>query len=503
MVAAQMASHGASAVEAAVAILQQRPLDAAALCGSAPSTPPRKRQLDRNLSDEKSTSKCMRLADEAPLSAKKVDDDVVPALPETPEQPYPLVAREIECKTLDRFLERSLSAGADSAQGGCIYVSGGPGTGKTCSVRAAVGAWQRGNPASVVVQVNCMQLAQRSPTGLLRRLGELALARSGSRAASSAALPSSGAPLAAAVAARLSVLGPSVIVIADEIDQVLSNRAGQGSCNGLDPLGSMLSVTQCPGSAAIAFIAIANAVDLLERSGRAPTRAKCEALLFQPYSAAQLKSILQSKFAAQGALGVAAAKALGPVQMELGVRKVAKSSGDCRQVMNLCEQAFFEAAAIEERSVQNPSGDEALATPQKPMRPKSTLNDPLAQVKQLALDQQILLCALAGSKGEAMKFSDIFARYKELCKKLHRTMDLASKDQVSSALSALEQRGLLSLRIAKRAAVPRGAAGRGRAAAAIRPIVGATDSIAELAVSCKAVKESVTQANPLLGQCID
>jgi len=499
MVAAQLATHGATAVEAAAAIIQQRSLvDEAAMCMSAPSTPPAKRQLKRDISDEKA-AKLMRTAHEALTPDKQVAE-----APEAQGQPYPLVARESECNALDKFLARSLSSSTGSAQGGCIYVSGGPGTGKTCSVGAAVGAWQRSSPASVVVQVNCMKLAQRSPTGLLRRLGELAQARSGSRALASVPLPASGGPLAAAVASRLSLLGPSVVVIADEIDQVLGSRSGLGACNGLDPLGSILSVTQCPGSAAIAFIAIANAVDLLERSGRAPTRAKCEALLFQPYSAAQLKSILQSKFAAQGAEGAAAAKALGPVATELRVRQVAKSSGDCRQVMNLCEQAVFQAAADEAKAAENPSG-EASMTPQKPMRPKSTLNDPLAQVKQLALDQQILLCALAGSKGEAMKFSDIFSRYKELCKKLHRTMDLASKDQVSSALSALEQRGLLSLRAAKRQIAPvvRGAAGRGRSAVANRLILGATDSIAELAVSCKAVKESVIQANQLLGQCID
>jgi len=489
-----------------------------------PATPTRKR-LQRLVSSEVEPAPAKRLRfaaeDDDAKCTKPAPKPVPTEVMDTMPDQYPMVAREKECGTLDDFLQRSLGAGPRApkaskpgvAPGGCLYVSGGPGTGKTCSVRAAVDAWKRQYPATEVIAVNCMGLSQRSPTGLLKRLGELAKGRAASSKA--APLPASGPGLVAAVAAQLSQLGPSVVVIADEVDQVLDKRPNHRA-GGPDSLETLVSLTQVPGSAAIAFVAIANAVDLLERGAHAVlSKQRCEALLFQPYTAVQLKSILHARFAKAGEVGAAAAKALGPVGTELRVRQVASRSGDCRQVVCLCEQALFEAAvaANSEEQAQRATqpgatpGDSAqVATPQKlpAMQPKRTQNDPLAQVKQLPLEQQMLLCALVGSKGDAMRLQDICALYKDLCKRLHQPTNLACKDQVSSALSALEQRGLLSLRSVRRAtatATIRGA--RGRAAVGARAPAGNVDTIAELSVPCKAVRESIRAANPLLEKCLD
>lgn len=427
----------------------------------------------------------------------------------TPEQ-YPMVAREEECKTLDDFLLRSLSSQQKyktkkvAPRGGCLYVSGGPGTGKTCSVRAAVAEWRRHHPATQVVTVNCMQLTQRSPTGLLKRVAEVAQAARGTSCARTPLGPSSGSGLVTAVASRLKQLGSSIIVIADEVDQVLDKRSNH-KVGGPDSLETLVALTQVPGSAAISLICIANAVDLLERGGHALlSRQRCEALLFQPYAAPQLKSILQARFAKAGDIGAAAAKALGLVATELRVRQVAKHSGDCRQIMCLCEQALFQAqqaAAVSQPGsmADTPCAADGAPTPQKTAmsRRSSAQSDPLAQVKQLPLEHQMLLCALAASEGESMRLSDICARYKDYCRRLHQSANLGCKDQVSSALNLLEQRGLLSLRAGKRVASARPAF-RG-----VRVAAGSADRIAELAVSCQAVRESIKVANPLLEKCLD
>lgn len=445
----------------------------------------------------------------APAPTTPSSTDAV-AADETPEQ-YPMVAREEECKTLDDFLRRSLSSQQKSnkeaaPRGGCLYVSGGPGTGKTCSVRAAVAEWRRHHSATQVVTVNCMQLTQRSPTGLLKRVAEVAQAATGSSCSRTPLGPSSGTGLVTAVASRLSQLGPSIIVIADEVDQVLDKRPNH-KVGGPDSLETLVALTQVPGSAAISLICIANAVDLLERGGHALlSRQRCEALLFQPYAAPQLKSILQARLAKAGDIGAAAAKALGLVATELRVRQVAKHSGDCRQIMCFCEQALFEAQAQQAAAVSQPGSNadtpcaaEGAPTPHKTAtsRKSSAQNDPLAQVKQLPLEHQMLLCALAASEGESMRLSDICARYKDYCRRLHQPANLGCKDQVSSALNLLEQRGLLSLRAGKRVASARPAF-RG-----VRMAAGSADRIAELAVSCKAVRESIKVANPLLEKCLD
>mmetsp|Transcript_72778 Transcript_72778/g.175965 ORF Transcript_72778/g.175965 Transcript_72778/m.175965 type:complete len:111 (+) Transcript_72778:860-1192(+) len=110
------------------------------------------------------------------------------------------------------------------------------------------------------------------------------------------------------------------------------------------------------------------------------------------------------------------------------------------------------------------------------------------------MEQQVLLCTLASSKGEAMRITDLCTRYKEMCRKLHQKDNLSSKQQVSSAVSALEQRGLLCLRSKK------GGGGRGRAAGAQ---LSSGDCVVELAVSCTAVRERVAQASPLLQRCLE
>merc|ERR1719221_979650 len=87
---------------------------------------------------------------------------------------------------------------------------------------------------------------------------------------------------------------------------------------------------------------------------------------------------------------------------------------------------------------------------QSSVRPDTTHNDPLKSIQQLPMEQQILLCALAIGKGETIGLVDVCKNYKELCKQLHQPQNLASKDQVSDALSSLEQRGLLAMRSARR-----------------------------------------------------
>jgi len=214
--------------------------------------------------------------------------------------------------------------------------------------------------------------------------------------------------------------------------------------------------------------------------------------------------------------GEAALKALGPIKVELRVRQVAKECGDCRQVLSLIEEARFEAkslteeaelaavrrtmsgAAATEASPLAEQGVAATAEPASPSTPpkreqkplkSSARNDPLQAIQQLPLEQQILLAALATSKLEATatKITDVCTRYKELCRELKQPDNLGSKGQVNSALSALEQRGLLELRSQKGAA-----RGRGKC----QPVL--AEATVELSVSCPALRERVVQAVPLL-----
>lgn len=445
-----------------------------------------------------------------------------------------------------------------------MCVSGAPGTGKTCSVRAAAAAWRRRSGlATAVLEVNCMSLARRTCEGFFLHLAEVARSRT----------PGGGLPplrpgpgVVAEVAARLAALGPAVIVIADEVDQLLEKR-GRGGPRAASR-ESLLALLRAGGPPTIALVAIANKVDLLQHDPAAASASLCESLLFQPYEAAQLRSILKERLATAGTSGAAAAEALGPIELDLGARRIAKKGGDCRQLIGFCEEAIFRvrtgeegkdeketaapepqtpaakpppveaagadpgaavaAAAVAEVATppanQGPTSPSKqvgltpigsvgasgpLVTPQKRLLRRHTSSssgaDPLAAVDLMPVEHLVLLCALTKTEGEAMRFAEAHSRYKELSQRLHQPLGLASKDLVASALGALEHRGLVELRLAPRAGLGRAGRGGGRGGSRSGRGAGgnAGELIVELMVPCKAVREAVARANPLLEKCRD
>lgn len=436
----------------------------------------------------------------APVAAE-FDEDPLDAV-------YPLVGRERECGELDRFLDcpshRDIANCIPSS--GSLYVSGGPGTGKTCCVRAAVAAWGQREENAKVFEVNCMELAQRTVSGLLCHLGQQVGIRTSGL---------TGQNLVAALARGLAVLSGPIAIIVDEVDQLV--RGGLPIVSG--PLSTLLSLPHTPGAPPIALVAIANAVDLLDRT-LPPANRGCSTLLFEPYTAAQLKQIVQDKFASEGTHGGSP----GGIAFELRLRQTAKQSGDCRRAIALCKQALCaDATAREERkselrAVSENAGDtgsldsavtlqvvpsvSVLLSERAPkVAPvsmklgKSGPLDPISMIEQLPLGQQIVLCVLANAQTAASRAKDICTRYKEYCRFLHQPLELASRAQVSDVLAALEQRGLISLRAPpkmKNSSASRKAAMSGGAAG---------DCVAELTVSREVVRTTVLKATPVLQRC--
>merc|ERR1719454_665595 len=113
------------------------------------------------------------------------------------EDVFPLVGRESECAVLQTFLQRTLGDCTPAER--CLYVSGGPGTGKTCSARAAV----RRLPQTQVFEVNCMDLPQRSVAGCSDQLAQKCIESLGGRSADHARcrLSRQVSPIGAAVEA--------------------------------------------------------------------------------------------------------------------------------------------------------------------------------------------------------------------------------------------------------------------------------------------------------------
>jgi len=438
------------------------PNQAAGVASPSPST--RRRRLDVTPEKEliASAPKRARIDESLEMEVKVIADDMESALQ---EPTYPLIAREHECGELDGFLACCLGSKGKSNS---LYLSGGPGTGKTCSARGAAQSWRKQRPGTRILEVNCMDLQQCSIAGLLSKLVEVC---SPCKISTKSAVSS----LTASVADALRGLGEDVILIIDEVDQLVKRPQRSSSGMGF-ALELLFGLPQHPKAPRLALIAIANAVDLLTRSVTPVAQRLCTSLLFEPYSTDQLRAIVKARFQAAGDHGVEAEKALGKRDIELRVRQVAKRSGDCRHMVRLCEEGFTEALRLEEGETSDAAGKENFP---KPSRPASKAYDPLDDVKDLPIEQQVLLCALASGAAEASRFSEVFQGYKSLLLRLRQPLDGASKPQVMSALASLEQRGLLSLR--------KGKGGKAQG-----------EQISELAVSRKALKDALTRANPTL-----
>lgn len=354
-----------------------------------------------------------------------------------------------------------------------MYVSGGPGTGKTSCAKAVVTSCLTRHQNVVSFEVNCMRdLRQQSLVGLVARLVEM----SGGGASVRSRMDEDVA--LAALVQQFAVAGKSVVIVVDEADQLLTRGSAseRGASNALDCL---FRLPFCSGAPRMAIIAIANAVDLLDRPRSCVQKGLAQSLLFEPYSAAELREIFRATLAASEH-GNAAQGLLGLKGVEMCVRQVAKQSGDCRRLLSGCNQALFTAAAAANDSVEE--SETASARPQVGVQ--KVESDPLVSLSQLPMDQQVLLCGLATARSETLKLSEVCSRHKELCKRLHQPVNLASRSHIGAALSVLEQRGLLSLRTVR----------SGRAAG---------EQLAELAVSCKLLRAKLAALNPLLEQCIN
>jgi len=256
-----------------------------------------------------------------------------------------VVGRDEELGKLEHFLQGCL--GSDG-QGGHLYVSGSSGTGKTLVVRKAVSAWIKQHPTCKRLEVNCIDLAQRSLTGLLMRLWDLC----GLRERAPVRLGSDS--FAAALGQRLLQLGTTVVVIVDEVDQIVRSPTavrdagepgddGDAGDTGFS-LETLFSLPHMSGAPSVALIVIANAVGLLERTAASATSLpgdKPDSLLFKPYTADQLRDIARARLRAAGC-SVSPEVIIGQACLELGLRQIAKTSGDYREVLPLVEQALME-----------------------------------------------------------------------------------------------------------------------------------------------------------------
>lgn len=229
--------------------------------------------------------------------------------------PESLPCREQEYQDVYNFVESKLLDGT----GGCMYISGVPGTGKTATVHEVIRSLQTAVeedelPSFQFIEINGMKLTDphQAFVQILKLL-------TGQKATADHA--------AALLEKRFSTPASNretTVLLVDELDLLWTRKQNV-----------MYSLFDWPTRkrAKLIVLAIANTMDLPERimMNRVASRLGLTRMSFQPYSHKQLQQIITSR--------LNRVKAFEDDSIQLVSRKVAALSGDARRCLDICRRA--------------------------------------------------------------------------------------------------------------------------------------------------------------------
>nr|CAD7397707.1 unnamed protein product [Timema poppensis] len=230
--------------------------------------------------------------------------------------PHGLPCRQEEFQTVCNFLRGKIQ----DHTGGCIYISGVPGTGKTVTVHKVVSCLQaeadkQKIPAFTFIELNGMRLTEPRQAYV-----QFLLALTGLKTKPEQAQHmlerrfKSPAPRRAAT-----------VLLVDELDLLWTKRQ--------DVVYNLLDWPSHSCSRLI-VVAVANTMDLPERllMNRVTSRMGLTRVTFQPYTFRQLQEIVSSRLEGLSA-------PFDPDAIQLVARKVASVSGDARRALDMCRRA--------------------------------------------------------------------------------------------------------------------------------------------------------------------
>ncbi|KAG9961449.1 cell division control protein, partial [Aureobasidium melanogenum] len=233
--------------------------------------------------------------------------------------PGVLVGREEEKEQLSTFISERLV----SSEGGCLYISGPPGTGKSAFVgQVCQDLASDSDRETTISTVNCMSI--KTAKDLANTLSkDLDLNSLAGRAADFDFLR-----------ANFFKQDKKYVVILDEIDRLVDLD--------LKLLYSLFEWSMEPSSSLI-LIGIANALDLTDRFlPRLKSRnLKPDLLPFMPYTAPQIANIITSKLKGldTSLTDPNFVPFLHPAAIQFCSKKVASQTGDLRKAFDICKRA--------------------------------------------------------------------------------------------------------------------------------------------------------------------
>ncbi|XP_006879867.1 PREDICTED: origin recognition complex subunit 1 [Elephantulus edwardii] len=307
--------------------------------------------------------------------------------------PESLPCREQEYQDIYNFVESKLL----DCTGGCMYISGVPGTGKTATVHEVIRSLQQAAqendvPSFQYIEVNGMKLTEPHQiyVQILQKL-------TGQKATASHA-----AQLLTKRFCTHSLPQETTVLLVDELDLLWTQKQDV-----------MYNLFDWPThkEARLVVLTIANTMDLPERMmmNRVASRLGLTRMSFQPYTHSQLQQILMSR--------LKHVKAFEDDAIQLVARKVAALSGDARRCLDICRRA----TEICEFSQQKP-GSPGLVTVAHLIEAVNEMfsSSYIAAIKNSSvLEQGFLRAVLAEFRRSGLEeatFQQVYSQHMDLCR---------------------------------------------------------------------------------------
>ncbi|KAF9559279.1 P-loop containing nucleoside triphosphate hydrolase protein [Agrocybe pediades] len=276
----------------------------------------------------------------------------------------------------------------EEGSGGCIYISGVPGTGKTATVHSVVKELKRMAESSEInpftyVEINGLKIPE--PTAAYNLLWE---GVSGHDAAKDGHLRLSWKESLKALTRTFTTgnQGPgghACVVLMDELDQLVTPKQ--------DVIYNFFNWPTLVGSKLV-VIAVANTMDLPERvmTGRVRSRLGMTRINFQPYTREQLEKIVEARLTSvKESLiedeGHASDVVISNDAIRMAAVTVSRITGDARRVLDICRRAV-ELVLPTKSTVKIPHIKEVVQTLQ---------NSPTAAfLRDLSFHERVMLASL-------------------------------------------------------------------------------------------------------------